>query len=31
MEYYVNSKGEVVGRIYEIASGFVAEIGWLGL
>lgn len=31
MEYYVNSKGEVVGRLYEVSNGFVAEIGWLGL
>lgn len=31
MAYYENKKGEVIGRLYEVSGGFVAEIGWLGL
>ena len=27
MEYYVNKRGKVIGRLYECGSGFAAEIG----
>lgn len=27
MVYYENSKGEVIGRLYEVSGGFAAELG----